>query len=88
MVRQKSSRRTKAAGSLAWSSWGCGQYHGIQISMGGERVLAGQRIRGTILENHQIRGGLSGHLRERLGCAPRLGALSKALQPDQTASGA
>jgi len=61
---------------------------GIQISMDGIRVLAGQRVRRTTLEEHQIRGGISTRLRDRQRRPPGLGAIRDVLQPDQAAPSA
>ncbi len=55
---------------------------------GRERLLARQRIRGTTLEKHQIREGVSTRLRDRQRSLTGGRALPDVLQPDQAASGA
>ena len=64
------------------------KHHGIQISMDGTGLLAGQCVRGTIVEKHYIRGGLSARLRDRRHRTPGLGALPDILQSAATTPGA
>jgi putative transposase len=52
-----------------------------------ERMLAGQRLRGTALEEHQIRRSVSACLRQRQRGQAKLREVCHVLQPAETAPG-
>ena len=54
---------------------------------GRERLLARQRVRGTTLEKHQMRAGISTRLRVRQRCQERIRHLLCILQPEKNAPG-